>query len=126
MLGSGHDTTGGGGSSTHLERKLLESDGQTGERLVSSTGLGYDGETSDGAVVVPRGNLDTGDVGRLVRSRGGRRRVGGGGGEATLGELCSLAAEDRLASPRESRSGDHGERVMLSSIDTSRVCDGHD
>lgn len=49
-----------------LESKLLQTDSQTGKRLVSGASLRDDGEAGDGAVVISRSNLDAGNVCGLV------------------------------------------------------------
>ena len=51
---------------TCLEGELLQPDGQAREGLVSGAGFRDDGEAGGRAPVVPGGDLDAGDVGRLV------------------------------------------------------------
>jgi hypothetical protein len=49
-----------------LEGKLGKASSEAGERLVSSTGLGYNGELSGRAVGIPRGNLEARRIRGLV------------------------------------------------------------
>jgi len=56
----------GGSSLSVLEGKLGKASSETGERLVSSTGLGNNGELSSRAVSIPRGDLEARRIRSLV------------------------------------------------------------
>jgi hypothetical protein len=49
-----------------LEGKLGKASSETGERLVTSTGLGYNSELGSRAVGIPRGNLEARRIRGLV------------------------------------------------------------
>jgi hypothetical protein len=49
-----------------LERELGQANSQTGQRLVSSTGLGHDGELGSRTVGIPRGDLEASHIRGLV------------------------------------------------------------
>lgn len=88
---------------TNLEGKLLKANSQAGERLVTGTGLGHDGELGGRAVSVPGSYLEAIGVGRFEGSRGGN------GGEATLLGRAHAAgpAGGLLRISGENRSRDH-------------------
>lgn len=92
---------------TDLESKTLESNGQTGQRLVASTSLGHNGESRRRTSGILAGDFEAGNLCRLERSR---CSDAGGGGEAP--SLCSLGQaltlEGELAPPRDSWPRDHG------------------
>lgn len=71
-----HDAARGIGK-IDLERKLLQTDGETGQGLVPSAGLDDDGQLRGRALSVPRGDLQAGGIVRLEGLGAGR-----GGGEA--------------------------------------------
>lgn len=88
---------------THLEGKRLKTNGQTGKRLVTGTGLGNNGELGGRTMSVPGSYLEAIGIGSFKGTRGG------GGGEASLLGRAHAAGPARglLRVSRESRSRDH-------------------
>ena len=88
---------------THLEGKLLKTDGQAGKRLVTGTGLGNNRELGGRAVSVPGSYLEAIGIGGFKGTRGSD------GSEASLLGRAHAAGPARglLCVSRESRSRDH-------------------
>lgn len=78
---------------TNLESKLLEGIGETGERLVTGTGLGHESKSASRTGDLTVGNLHAGGLGDVVlESRVGSR----GHGPTTGGERTRrISAEGR-------------------------------
>lgn len=93
----------------YAECKVLQALGQAGQRLVSRTGLGHQGEGRRGAGKVSAGVLDAAGLARLVLER-----ARGRGSEAAA---LSVLARSSLGAPAGGIAGEHGgEGAVLRSL----------
>lgn len=102
---------GGFAINPYLEGKGLKTSGQTGKRLVSGTGLGYDSQLGSRALRLSGSDLETSSIGGLEGAGTSR-----GAGEAATRDCASTArvAESLLRRPRKSRSRNHcGDGVAV-------------
>jgi hypothetical protein len=93
-----------------LEGVALQANGEAGQGLVASTGLGDNGQLGHGAGHVSAGHLDAIGRGRL---KGKRAR--GGSGE-TAGGLGRQRADDALGWPSEGRAGQHCDEGQWTAV----------
>jgi hypothetical protein len=91
----------------YLERKLLETSGQTGSRLVPRPGLGHNGEPGGRARNISAGYLDPVHLSSLVGEGGCSR---GSSSETTTvsRRRAALPAKGQLRIPSKRRPRDHG------------------